>query len=108
SNTATLTPSAPLAPGTTYTAKLDTTVRGGNGAALASAFTWNFTTTASVTPSVASTSPASGATEISLHPIVSATFSTTMDAATITASSFTLSAPNGSTLAASVSYDATS
>src|SRR5207253_5913689 len=46
SNTVTLMPSAPLASGTAYTARLDTTVRGGNGAALASAYTWSFTTTA--------------------------------------------------------------
>src|SRR5205814_4666086 len=102
SNTATLTPSTPLASGTTYTAKLNTTVQGGNGAALASAYTWSFSTTAAVTPTVVTTSPPAGATEIGLRPTISATFSTSMDPATITTSSFTLTAPNGSALAASV------
>jgi hypothetical protein len=41
---ATLTPSATLAANTTYTGKLDTTVRGADGLALPVAYTWTFTT----------------------------------------------------------------
>src|SRR5207237_2484512 len=43
-NVSTLTPTVPLDPGATYTAKLDTTVRASDGAPLASAVTWTFTT----------------------------------------------------------------
>jgi hypothetical protein len=51
-NTATLTPSAALASSTTYTAKLDTTIKASDGTPLASAVTWSFTT---ITASGAST-----------------------------------------------------
>src|SRR5439155_124642 len=57
-NTATLTPSAALAVGTTYTATITTAVKASDGAALASPFTWSFTTVAA--PTVTSTSPANG------------------------------------------------
>ena len=50
--TATLTPSAHLAPGTTYTARLDTTVTSEDGVSLATAFTTTFTTNGDVTPPV--------------------------------------------------------
>jgi hypothetical protein len=43
-NTATLSPSSPLAPSTTYTATLTTAVKDVNGTALAANYTWSFTT----------------------------------------------------------------
>jgi hypothetical protein len=43
-NVATLQPAAPLALGTTYTARLETTIVAADGAALAQAVTWSFTT----------------------------------------------------------------
>src|SRR2546428_4240062 len=49
-NIATLTPAAALANSTTYTAKLDTTVKASDGAALAGAVTWTFTTAAATPP----------------------------------------------------------
>src|SRR2546427_363968 len=41
---ATLTPSSALATNTTYTAKLDTTVKAADGVALATTVSWQFTT----------------------------------------------------------------
>ena len=46
SQTATLSPSAPLASATGYTPKLDTTVKASDGTPLASAYNWSFTTAA--------------------------------------------------------------
>jgi hypothetical protein len=53
-STATLTPSAALANSTSYTAKLDTTVKSADGVSLASAVTWTFTTVASTPAPVVS------------------------------------------------------
>src|SRR5205823_5349793 len=104
-NTATLTPSAALAPATTYTAALDTTVKAADGTALAAPVSWSFTTL-NAAPTVTATSPAAGATGVSTGTAVSATFSRAMSAATLTTSSFTLTGPAGA-VAASVSYNGT-
>src|SRR4051812_48445000 len=62
---------------------------------------------ASAPPSVASTTPAAGATGVAVDASYSAVFSGAMDAATITASSFTLTAHGAATpVSASVAYDA--
>src|SRR5205823_468367 len=103
SQKATLSPSAPLATNTTYTAKLDTTVKAGDGVALASAVTWSFTTVASP-PTVTANTPANGATGVATTTAPTATFSRAMDGSTITTSSFTLTGPSGA-VAATVSYD---
>ena len=49
-NVATLTPTSDLATSTTFTAKLDTTVKSSDGTPLASAVTWSFTTTTAAPP----------------------------------------------------------
>jgi hypothetical protein len=54
-------------------------------------------------PQVVSTSPSSGATGIT-SPIVTATFDRTLDAATVNATTYTLSGPSGA-VPATVSYD---
>jgi fibronectin type 3 domain-containing protein len=56
-------------------------------------------------PTVTSTSPAGGATNVGTAATVQATFSTTMDAATITGTSYTLKKADGTTVPASVAYD---
>ncbi|MFY9976409.1 MAG: N,N-dimethylformamidase beta subunit family domain-containing protein, partial [Chromatiaceae bacterium] len=111
SQTATLTPSSALAAATTYTMR----VLGGTagvtdlaGNALAADLTWSFTTAAPDTeaPTVTSTSPVAGATEVSPSAVVSAVFSEAMDAATITSGTFELRDAGNTLVAASVSYDA--
>jgi hypothetical protein len=59
-------------------------------------------------PTVTSKSPADGATGVAPSAPVSATFSTAMNPATITAASFTLTAPDGSVVPATVTYGAES
>src|SRR5205823_3644169 len=62
-STATLTPTAPLANNTVYTAKLDTTVAAADGVALASAYSWSFTTV-NAAPTVTANTPANNATAV--------------------------------------------
>ncbi|HEV8687456.1 MAG TPA: Ig-like domain-containing protein, partial [Gaiellaceae bacterium] len=78
--TATLTPSAPLAEGTTYTATLDTTIRAAaGGPALANAIAWNFTTIDAIPPETTITSSPTNPTS-SVNP----SFAFTSDDATAT------------------------
>lgn len=103
--TATLTPSAALAAGTGYTARLTTGVRSDDGTPLASAVTWAFTTAAAVAPTVTSKSPAANATGVAVTAPVTATFSLAMDASTLTTSTVTLVGADANPVAATVSYD---
>jgi hypothetical protein len=103
--TATLTPSAALTASTTYTAKLDTTVKSSSNVALASNYTWTFTTAAAGGPTVTSVTPPNGQTGVDRAYKPTATFSTDMNAATITTSSFTLKDPAGVLVAATVAYN---
>jgi YVTN family beta-propeller protein len=110
---ATLTPNAPLAASTTYTA----TIRGGasdprakdaaNNALVANS-TWTFTTAAppdTTPPTVTAFAPANGATGVATGTVVTATFSEAMNDATIGTSTFELR--NGSTpVTATVAYNA--
>ena len=57
-------------------------------------------------PTVAGTSPAAGATGVAAGAPVAATFSEGMDAATLTAGTFTLARQGGGAVAGAVSYDA--
>jgi LmbE family N-acetylglucosaminyl deacetylase len=107
-STATLQPGSNLQPSTTYTATL---LSGANGIkdvagnALASDFTWSFTTTTPDTtpPTVSTVTPASGAGNVSLGMSVSATFSEPISASSVTGTSFVLRDGNGSAVSASVS-----
>ena len=76
-----LTPSAKLAPSTTYTAQITTAAKSADGMPLASPVTWSFTTTNA--PEVASKSPSDGATNVptgtSTGTPVSATFTRPMN-----------------------------
>src|SRR5207253_2976451 len=92
---ATLTPTVALANNTTYTAKLDTTVKASDGVALASVFSWSFTTVNSA-PTVTANTPANNASGVATSVAPTATFSRAMDASTITSSSFTLTPAGGS------------
>jgi methionine-rich copper-binding protein CopC len=87
-NTATFTPSSPLSPGTTYTARITTGVRDLAGNALASQFEWTFIT--GTAPTVTAVVPANGATNVSTATTVTVTFSAPMDPTTINNSNITL------------------
>ncbi len=105
SRTAVYTPAAPLAIGTTYTARITTTATdvagnalAGNQGALpaASDYVWTFTTgatTDTTRPSVTLTVPATatpGPTGVPVNTSIIATFSENMSPATVSATSFTL------------------
>ena len=107
SQTATLSPNADLAFSTTYTAKVAATVKASDGAPLATAYTWQFTTQAPPPPDVSSTSPADGDVGVSPAANVRAIFTQAIDPTTITTSSFTLRDATGALVPATVSYDST-
>lgn len=103
-NTATLTPSAPLAYSTAYTARLGTGVQAADGTALAAPVTWSFTVVDAPRPTVSSTLPAAGATGVAGTAAPRATFSRALDPATVSTSTFTLTGPGGA-VAGTVAYD---
>ncbi|HJR67302.1 MAG TPA: Ig-like domain-containing protein [Gemmatimonadaceae bacterium] len=92
--TATFTPSAALAFGTTYTARLTTGVTdlGGNG--LAEAETWSFTTAESG-PMVTATVPGAGATGVPRNVVLMVTFNEPVNHSSVNMTSFQLSPING-------------
>jgi fibronectin type 3 domain-containing protein len=101
-NTATLTPAAPLAPSTAYTVTLTTDVRGIDGTPFGGT-TWGFTTIDG--PTVTSYAPVDGATYVDRAGSVTATFSRSMAPSSLTTSTFKLFAPDGTIVPAAVSYD---
>ena len=91
--TATFTPTAMLAPNAIFTATLTTGVRNASGVALASAFSWSFTSGATpdtIAPTITLTSPLNSAVGVTLTQAVVVTFSEPMDAATLTATTVLL------------------
>ena len=56
-------------------------------------------------PGVVSVTPAQGATDVLINTTVTATFSTAMNSATITASTFTVTGPGGAAVAGAVVYN---
>jgi hypothetical protein len=111
SRTATLQPSASLAPGTSYTAALTSDIKDSANNPLAPV-AWSFTTATSppadtTPPTVVATNPASGAAGVPVAASVSATFSEPIDAGTVTAANVTLTGPGGA-VGAVVAYDAAS
>jgi len=91
--TATFTPSAPLSYSTTYMATVTTAVSDLSSNHLAANRSWSFTTGPApdtVPPTVSSTAPVTGATEVPVSSPVTATFSEAMKATTITTANFQL------------------
>lgn len=87
--TAMFTPSAALNSNTVYTATITTGAKDPSGNPLSANYTWSFTTTGSL-PTVISTDPANGATNVVLNKIIAANFSSAMNAATINLLNFTV------------------
>lgn len=107
--TISLQPNVQLATGTVYTARIAGGASGAkdiSGNALAGDFTWSFTTTVgdTIRPLITATDPAAGATAITVSSGISVTFNESMTAASISGSTFELSA-GGFATPASVSYD---
>jgi hypothetical protein len=93
SNTATLTPDAPLPPGTICTATVTTAAQSSEGFALAADGRWAFTTATApqiTAPQVIATLPANGEANVATNSRISALFDRDMNAATITGATFTV------------------
>jgi len=107
-STATFTPTANLAPNTLYTATITTGAQNLAGTGLASNYVWTFTTgtAVAVAPTVISTVPAAGATNVPVNQAVSATFSVPMNPATINSTTFMLTGPGTTPVAGLVAYAA--
>jgi hypothetical protein len=106
-STATFTPDASLASSTVYTATITTGAEDLAAVGLASNYVWTFTTAAApilVPPTVISTIPANGATNVPFNQAISATFSTAMDPATISATTFTLTGLGTTAVSGLVAY----
>ena len=85
---------APLAYGTTYTARLTTGVTDRSGNGLAQARTWSFTT-AEAGPVVMSTIPGPGATGVPRNVVLAVGFSEPVNHASVNMTSFQLAPVNG-------------
>jgi hypothetical protein len=91
--TAKFVPSANLTANTLYTATITTGAKDATGNALASNYVWTFTTGSvidNVPPTVISTDPIDGASNVILNKTITAKFSESMDPATISTTTFTL------------------
>ncbi|WP_165783233.1 Ig-like domain-containing protein [Leptospira barantonii] len=106
---ATFTPSSSLAYGTAYTATIATTVTDLAGNPLAVPFSWSFSTGAApdtTAPIVSLVTPANSLLGVGVNSSVSVVFSETMNCATITNASFTLT--GGAAVAGTVTCSGTS
>ena len=106
--TAAFTPSSNLPANTLFVATITAGAKNPSGAALASDFTWSFTTgtTADNTPpTVLSTNPINNATNVAINQSVNATFSESMDPQTIVSANFKVTGPGATPVAGTVAYD---
>lgn len=93
--TAAFTPTSALPSSTTLIATVTSGAKDVAGNGLAAIFSLSFTTRDETPPSVVSTSPVAGASAVPVSTAINVTFSETIDAATLTAASFTLAATSG-------------
>ena len=91
--TATFTPTAPLASDTVYSATISGGVKDLSGNFLGNAYFWTFQTKAMTR--IVATSPTPYSYPFALNGLVTATFSSALDASTVNANNFTLSGPSG-------------
>jgi hypothetical protein len=99
---ASFTPNVRLAYGTLYTASITTGATDTAGDPLAANYVWTFMTMTQ--PTVIATTPANGATGVPITQVLTATFSKTMNCATLTspATSFTVAGPGTTAVAGTV------
>jgi hypothetical protein len=96
--TATFTPSSNLDYNTTYTATISTGAKDLAGNPVQSDYDWTFTTGAApdtTPPTINSTSPAAGATDVAVDSNITVTFSESMDESTLTGSTFNVNDGSG-------------
>ena len=96
-----LTPTAPLNGAVTYTAHVSG-AKDTAGNQMAGTTTWSFTTSDTTPPTVSSTTPAAGATNVAANATVAANYSEAVQPATV---SFALTDPAGNVVPATVTYD---
>jgi Ice-binding-like/Bacterial Ig-like domain len=101
--TATFTPAAVLAYGTTYTGTITTGATTPGGTPLPANYVWTFSTV-TPPPTVISTIPANGAANVAVSQVLSATFSEAMTPASISAATFTVTGSGGAAVAGTVTY----
>jgi len=101
--TATFVPTANLAYATTYTGTITTGATDPGGTPLLGNYVWTFTTI-TPPPTVISTLPANGATNVVINTPISATFSEAMNPSSISGSTFTVTGPGGTAVAGTVTY----
>ncbi|MET0499058.1 MAG: Ig-like domain-containing protein [Steroidobacteraceae bacterium] len=109
SNVATFTPAAALPVSTTCVANISTGARDIANNALASAFSWSFTTGAALDttpPLVSAINPVASASGVAPDVLVVASFSEPMDPLTISTATFTLQCPASSAITGTVQYTA--
>jgi hypothetical protein len=102
-------PTGNYSPTTVYTATITTGVKDMAGNALASNYTFSFTTTSApdlTPPTIISTDPVSGATGVATNKVIAVNFSEAMTATTISTSTFTLK-QGSTTVAGTVAYSGT-
>jgi len=106
---ASFSPATNLAPNTLYTATITTGAQNTNGAGLANNFAWSFRTAPHpiIPPTVISTNPANNATGVPINQKITATFNEAMNPTTISAATFTFTAPGGVAVAGTVTYAVT-
>ena len=86
-------PTGNLSASTVYTGTITTGANDVAGIALASSYTFSFTTTSApdlTPPTITSTNPLSGATGVATNKVIAVTFSKALNATTVTSSTFTL------------------
>lgn len=106
-NTATFSPSSPLASNTTFTAMITTGAKDLAGNALANNYIWAFITGVApdtTAPMVTSTTPVNGALSVQVNSKLTATFSEAMDPSSITTGTFVVTGPGTTPVVGSVSY----
>jgi len=106
-NVATFTPASDLPASTICTARIGTGVTDVAHNAMATAYSWTFTTGVTpdtTAPTVNSTNPFANDTGIVINSLITASFSEPMNPLTVTTTNFTLACPAGTAVAGTVGY----